>query len=119
MTKHELGDKGEIIAKENLLQKGYLVLEQNYRWGKGEIDLICKKEQTLVFVEVKTRQTSYFGEPYQAVTRQKQKQIIKVANQYIMEGNIGLDVRFDVVSIILNSKRKAVNHIENAFVPLV
>ena len=119
MNQQQLGQVGEELAAEHLLNSGYDILEKNYSWKKGELDLICKKNKLLVIVEVKTRQTAIFGEPYQAVSRKKQQQIIKVANAFITQRNIDLEVRFDVISIVINSHRKNVEHIENAFIPLV
>jgi putative endonuclease len=70
-----------------------------------------------VIAEVKTRKTNYFGEPESFVTRQKQKNLIKAANEYILLNTLDLDVRFDIVSVVMNSS--TVNHIEDAFSPLL
>ena len=75
------------------------------------------KANELVVVEVKTRHTSSFGVPYQAVTRSKQRQIIKVANEYIVKNKIDMDVRFDVLSIVKNQWQTSIERIENAFYP--
>lgn len=115
----ELGELGENLAVNHLASKKYEILDRNYRWKKSEIDIVCKKDDLLIIVEVKTRQTAVYGEPYEAVTRSKQRQIIKVANQYIQEKDIDSEVRFDVVSIVQNQHRTAIDHIEGAFYPLV
>jgi putative endonuclease len=116
-THNELGQLGEDLALKHLLEKGYRLLARNFRFKHLEIDLIMQDEDKLVFVEVKTRQTAEIGEPYLAVTRTKQKQIIKVANWYIIENDLHNESRFDIVSIVHNSYRTAIEHIENAFTP--
>jgi len=115
MTKDELGNWGEEYSVIYLQKKGYEVVERNYRFQKNEIDIIAKFGNNLIIVEVKTRQTAEIGEPWRAVTKSKQKQIIKVANQYIQANQIDLDVRFDIVSIVHNSYRTEIDHIEGAF----
>lgn len=117
MSNHiQVGKKGEELAKEYLLEKGYELLTTNYRFQHLEIDLLFLFENTLIVVEVKSRQTAELGEPYEAVTRQKQRQIIKATNHYIIEENMDKEVRFDIVSIHFypdNSFR--LEHIEDAF----
>lgn len=115
----ELGKTGENLAANHLVKQQFNILCRNYRWKKAEIDIICEKEGLLIIVEVKTRATAIFGEPYQAVTRSKQRQLIKATNQYIQENDSELEVRFDVVSIIHNQYRTELEHIEGAFYPLV
>ncbi len=112
-----LGRDGEDIAVGYLQRKGMKILERNYRFGKGELDIVCVDGKELVIVEVKTRTSNIHGEPYIAVSRKKQKQIIAIANRYIFSRNIDLDVRFDIVSVILNSGSVSVEHIPNAFGP--
>ena len=73
------GREGERIAVDYLTEKGYRILRRNYRFGRGEIDIIAQDGTELVFVEVKTRRTSAFGEPEEAVTPKKQSQIRTVA----------------------------------------
>ena len=119
MNNTELGQFGEELAERFLLKKGYTILDKNVRFQKGEADIIAIEDQKLVIVEVKTRQTAEIGEPWKAVTRSKQRQIIKVANNYILEHGIELETRFDIVSIVHNSIRTTVEHIEDAFYPLV
>ena len=115
MTKDELGNWGEEYSVIYLQKNGYEVVERNYRFQKNEIDIIAKFGNNLIIVEVKTRQTAEIGEPWRAVTKSKQKQIIKVANQYVQAKQVDLDVRFDIVSIVHNSYRTEIEHIEGAF----
>ena len=119
MTNNELGEVGEDLAVDHIRQMGYSILARNYRFKKGEVDIICRNLNELVFVEVKTRQTNAFGEPYIAVSRVKQRQIIAVANQFIKENDLDLEVRFDVISIVHNSFKTDMQHISSAFIPLV
>ncbi|MCX6297043.1 MAG: YraN family protein [Bacteroidetes bacterium] len=79
---------------------------------------MARVSQTLVIAEVKTRKSNYFGEPESFVTKQKQKNLIKAANEYILRNNLDLEVRFDIVSVVLNDI-SAVKHIEDAFYPLL
>lgn len=114
-----LGKEGEKLAVQLARDRGLSILAINYTFKKGEIDIIAKDNDELVFIEVKTRNSSYFGEPYLAVNRSKQRQIIKVANHFIQEKGIDQEIRFDVVSIILNGTSRKVDYIENAFTPTV
>lgn len=113
----DLGREGEVRARELLLSKGYRILETNWRCGFGEIDLIARDGNVLVAVEVKTRKTSYFGEPELAVNKKKQKNIIRMADLYIRTHNLDLEVRFDIVSVIIGNGKCEVNHIPDAFYP--
>lgn len=114
---NDLGKFGEDLALKELTKKGYRLKDRNYRFGKGEIDLIMLDGDKIVFIEVKTRQTAEIGEPYLAVTKKKQRQLIRIAHQYIVSKNIDKDARFDIVSIVHNSFRTAIEHIDDAFYP--
>jgi putative endonuclease len=116
---NELGIKGEAIAKNFLLQKGYQILSCNYRFKKFEIDIICLHKDLLVVVEVKTRQTQFMAGPDKTVSKSKQKAIISAANAYIIENEIDNEVRFDIVSIILNEHKQEIEHLKDAFYPLL
>jgi len=115
MTNQELGNLGEKLAQEFLRNKGFQHLDFNYRLGKLEVDIISIDNNQLVVTEVKTRQTAEIGEPWRAVTRAKQRQIIKVADAYVKWKNINIDTRFDIVSIVHNQYRSEIEHIIDAF----
>ena len=115
MKKEELGPWGEEKAKNYLLKKGYVFVDKNIRYKRYEVDIVMEKNNLLVIVEVKTRNTAEIGEPWKAVTRGKQGQIIKVADHYVQSNQIDKDVRFDVVSIVHNSYRTNIEHLEGAF----
>lgn len=119
MAKHnETGKRGEELATKFLAGKGYTILCNNWYYGKGEIDIVATRDDKMIFVEVKTRESNVFGEPEASVTRRKQRQIIKTADAYIQTKDINLESRFDVISIILNNKKHEIHHIEDAFYPL-
>lgn len=119
MNNVELGVFGETLAERFLKNKGYQILDKNVRFKKLEVDIVATDGEKLVIVEVKTRQTAEIGEPWRAVTRNKQRQIIQVANHYICKNLIDKETRFDIVSIVHNSYRTNIEHIEDAFYPLV
>lgn len=118
MAKHiELGKKGEELARRFLEKKGYVIIEANWRHEKDEIDLIAWDKNELVIVEVKTRSTSFFGEPEEAVGSQKEEFLIRATESYLEEKKMDVDTRFDIVSIILNQKEQQITHIVDAFYP--
>ena len=113
MNKREVGSKYENIAVSYLQEQGYTILEQNYRNRIGEIDIIAKQNDIVVFVEVKYRKTASFGYLEEAVSFSKQKIIRKVAEFFLAGEQLSLDTecRFDVIAIL----GEEINHIENAF----
>jgi putative endonuclease len=118
MAKHnDLGIEGERIAAEYLRQKGFKILETNWRFEKKEIDIIAKKDGYIVVVEVKSRSTDFFGQPEEFVTPAKQQHLIEAADVYMQQLNFEAEVRFDIISIVLNDKRAELRHIEEAFIP--
>ena len=116
---HELGKKGEELAAQYLKEKGYKILETNWRFGRNELDLVARDGETLVVAEVKTRQSTTFGEPEMAVTREKQRAIIRSANAYVRWKRRNIEVRFDVISIVIRDEQADINHIPDAFYPMV
>ncbi|MCH7534372.1 MAG: YraN family protein [Bacteroidetes bacterium] len=118
MAKHyDLGIKGEEIALIELKNKGYEILETNWRHDRAEIDIISVKDNFLVIVEVKTRSTRAFGNPEEAVNDVKEFNLIRAAEAYIEENDIDLECRFDIVSIIISNDTYAIEHFEDAFTP--
>ncbi|MCX6244351.1 MAG: YraN family protein [Bacteroidetes bacterium] len=114
---NEFGRKGEEIARDYLAGKGYQILETNWVSGKNEIDIIAREGKYIIVVEVKARHSNYAGEPETAVTREKQKSLIRAANSYVRKMNIDLEVRFDIISILVVKGKEQINHIEDAFYP--
>lgn len=118
MAKHiALGKKGEELAQNYLKEKGFKILETNWRHDKDEIDIVAMDGNELVIVEVKTRSTDFFGEPEEAVGFRKEGFLIRATEAYLEEKNLDIDSRFDIISIILNSKQTKITHIEDAFYP--
>jgi putative endonuclease len=114
--KQKTGKKGESIAARLLRKKGYQILEQNYRTRLGEIDIIARDRNTLVFVEVKARSSNRFGHPKSAITPQKQRKISMVALHYLKITNqMRSKARFDVIAISSTHTSQKVELIRNAF----
>jgi len=112
----ELGKHGENIAWDYLKRQGYRLLERNYRCRYGEIDLIAKDGETIVFIEVKSRRTASFGDPEESVSQAKQRKISTVALYYLEDkGLYDRPARFDVVSVFASSSEQKITLIPDAF----
>ena len=118
-TTREKGSVAEEIAINYLKKNGYEILDQNWLLVHHELDIIARKNGLVAIVEVKSLTSNYMREPYQSVNRNKQRMIISATNAYIRKHNINDDVRFDVISIIMNKNEPQIEHIENAFYPSV
>lgn len=121
MAEHnEIGALGEQHACHFLKQLGYEILERNWRHAKHEIDAIATHAGQLIIVEVKTRSSAIHGEPEEAVKKGKRGKIIKAANAYILATACSMNVRFDIVSVILHPAGKPyIHHIVDAFYPTI
>lgn len=118
MAEHiDFGKQGEEIAVKYLTDKGYEILERNWRNRHKEVDIIAKDGKELVFVEVKTRKSNNYGEPSLAVNKQKQRLLVSAANAYIFGKNLDMDTRFDIISILMKDEDPIIEHIEDAFLP--
>jgi len=116
MEKKELGKKGEEKAVRFLKKKGYRIIEKNYVCKMGEMDIIAKDKDTLTFIEVKTRTSAEFGPPQLAVNSSKQRQLSKVALNYLKEKQLeDVKARFDVVAILLEQEKEKIELIKDAF----
>ena len=116
MNTKKRGNKGEDAAISYLKNKGYIILERNFRILRGEIDVIAVDKKTLVFVEVKSGSSSAFGPPETWVTPYKQRQLGRLASAFLQTREIvNIDCRFDVVAITFKNNRSKIHHIENAF----
>jgi putative endonuclease len=116
-THNELGNLGEEKASAFLLEKAYLILERNWRKSRFEIDIIAQREEFIVFVEVKTRSSSVFGEPIEFVSEKKQQMMINAAEVYL-ELNPQIhqpEVRFDIISVIIANNQVKIEHFPDAF----
>ena len=111
-----LGREGEQLAGEYLKRLGYRIVEKNFKTRLGEIDLIAKDSKTLVFVEVKTRSSNSHGFPLEAVTKKKQRQLARVAMEYLGKNKaIDSPARFDVVAVLLAPAGPIIEVVKNAF----
>ncbi len=116
-NKRKTGNYGEELACRFLKNLGYEIIEQNYQFGHGEIDIIAKDKETLVFVEVKYRQNLEYGPPELSIPISKQKQIRKTAEAYLYKNDIkDQQCRIDFIAILhLKDSKPQINHIFNAF----
>ncbi|MEJ5963832.1 YraN family protein [Pedobacter immunditicola] len=115
---NELGRHGEQVARLYLEEKGYRILNQNWVYGRAEIDLIAFHEEKLIFLEVKTRSSVEFGAPEDFVNWKKERQLEFASLEYIERCNHQGEIRFDVIAIVFeNRKHYKINHIEDAFWP--
>lgn len=118
MAQHnQTGIRGEQIARDFLQRKKYNILETNWRHEKEEVDIIARDGDELVIVEVKTRSTDYFGNPEEAVDAAKENRLITAAEAYLEQNDLDLEVRYDIISILLKNNHPEIRHIEDAFYP--
>lgn len=117
MAQHnELGKIGEQLAADYLKREGYTIIKRNFFYDKAEIDIIAQKEaDTLVIVEVKTRNSAFFGDPQEFVTKGKIKNLVKAANEYVVLNNLDVEVRFDIIAVLKNKNQEKIEHFKNAF----
>ena len=116
MSKRAIGNEGEGFAMTFLARQGLSILERNYTYNHGEIDIVAKDGDELVFVEVKMRRNRRFGLPEESVTPAKQELIRRTAEGYMEEKNIrNVSCRFDVVAILVENGVRKFVHYKNAF----
>ena len=116
MAEHTiLGKEGEKLAVIFLLDNGYIILEKNYRYLKAEVDIIARKGDVVVVVEVKTRSTPDFGNPQDFVKPKQIQLLTKAIDHYIVVNDLDVEVRFDIIAIIKNKLGTKIEHLEDAF----
>lgn len=114
MAEHNLfGRDGEDAAVEYLLRSGYAVVDRNWRSGHKEIDIVAEKDGVLLVVEVKTRGSSDYGSPEDAVSAEKMRRTQRAADAYVRYHRLDMPVRFDIISVL--GKDRKIHHIEDAF----
>lgn len=113
MNKRQLGQENEYLALKYLTNKGYKIIKRNYRCKLGEIDLIAKKDDRIIFIEVKYRSNNRYGNSIEAVNKRKQQVIRNVARYYLLTNyhSLEIPISFDVIGIDKNN----ITHIENGF----
>jgi len=116
ISKTKKGTIGEDLAVDYLEKKGYRIIQRNYRFEHGEIDIIAEDGKVLVFIEVKARRSKEFGEPEDAVTPRKREKIRVTADGYLFENNIDdKECRFDVIAIDYQKNKTEIRHLIDAF----
>jgi len=116
MAQHnELGKKGEQLAVDFLLKKGYAICDTNWRYQKAEVDIIAQKADVLAVVEVKTRSSTDFGNPQDFVKPKKVKLLVKAIDEYVISKDLDVEVRFDIIAIVKEKDSFNIEHIEDAF----
>jgi putative endonuclease len=116
MAQHnELGKKGEQLAVNFLIEKGYDIMERNYRFDRAEVDIIAQKDDILAIIEVKARSTSDFGNPQDFVKPKQIQRLVKAVNEYVTVNELDIEVRFDIIGIVKQGKQFKIEHLENAF----
>ncbi len=118
VNNNDLGNLGEEVALDFLLKNQYKILETNWRFQHKEVDIIAMEKNIICIVEVKTRSSNYIS-PKEAVNKKKQKNLIIAANEYIKRNDFDCEVRFDIMEIIISPNKTKINHIKDAFIPLL
>jgi len=116
MAQHnELGKEGEQLAVDYLLEKNYTIIVRNYRFLKAEIDIIAQKGSILAAIEVKTRSTIDFGNPQDFINPKKIKLLISAMDNYVIENDLDVEVRFDIIAIVKQKNAFQIEHLKDAF----
>lgn len=116
MAEHNiLGKKGEEKAAMFLLENGYNIVARNWRYKRIEIDIIATNNEFILFVEVKTRSSSFWGNPEDSIDASRIKRMVEAADYYVQEYDVSLPVRFDVLSIVQHNDSVEIEHIDDAF----
>lgn len=111
---NELGQWGEEVAANYLESKGYRILERDWKSGHRDLDIIARTANEVVFVEVKTRRTREFGNPFEAVDYRKRRNLLAAINQYVRYRRIDMPFRLDIISIIAEDmSHPEIEHIED------
>jgi putative endonuclease len=113
--RHELGKKGEKVAEKYLNAQRFTIKDRNYRHSRAEIDLICKKNDYLIFVEVKTRSGTLFGYPEEFVTPGQMERIALAAVEYMRKKSYSGKYRHDIIAIVWQGNSYTLSHFEDAF----
>jgi putative endonuclease len=118
MAKHlDIGREGEKFATRYLDEKGYTILERNWRYRHKEIDIIARLDNRIIIVEVKVRQRIGGERLEEHITRQKQRYLISAANAYILKNRLDMGVRFDIILLTGKPNNFTLEHLEDAFSP--
>ena len=115
-ARQALGRIGEAVAARWLRRRGWRVLAERFRSGRRDLDLIVERDGTVAFVEVKTRRETAFGDPIEAVSWRKRRELIRSATVWADRfGPPGVSYRFDVIGVVVRGPDARIRHVENAF----
>ena len=113
--KHNFGKLGEELAVKYLISKGYTILHRNFRYRKAEIDIIARKDEVLSIVEVKSRSGGFYESISDTVSRKKRYLLVLAADAYILDNNLDIEVRFDIITILSKASGYTIEHYTDAF----
>lgn len=114
-THNEFGKLGEQLAVDFLIKEGYKIKHRNYRYLKAEVDIIAQKGEVLAVIEVKSRSTDFLDDLNDLVPMKKRKLLVLAADHYVVEKNLEVEVRFDIIMIYEEKDGFKMEHLENAF----
>ena len=117
ISHRETGDIGEDLARQHLENRGYKIHDTNWYHGHLELDIVAQKEKELVIVEVKSRNGNKYEHPSEAITNKKIKRIVEAAEAYILEKDLDIETRFDVITIVFCDNNFELEHYKDAFYP--
>ncbi len=112
---NDLGKEGEELAAAFLIERGYTICEQNFRYLKAEVDIIARKGDILAIVEVKCRSSTFIENIADTITKKKIKLLVLAADQYVIRRALEVEVRFDIITILRTREGTTIEHLENAF----
>lgn len=116
MANHNvLGQKGEELAIDFLIKKGFTIRDRNWRFQKAEVDIIAQKDSILAVIEVKTRSSEFFGNPQDFVNPKKIKLLVKAIDEYVIRKDLDVEVRFDIIAVLHQNNQFSITHLEDAF----
>jgi len=116
MASHnDLGKKGEALAATYLIEQGYEIVARNYRFQKAEVDILARKREVLAVVEVKTRTSTYFGDPQEFITPKKITLLVAAVDHYVTTNELTVEVRFDIIAIVHTTGVFEITHLKDAF----
>ncbi|MEM8999506.1 MAG: YraN family protein [Bacteroidota bacterium] len=112
---NEFGKQGEQLAVDFLIQTGYEILQRNYRCQKAEVDVIAKKSDVLAIVEVKSRHSDFLENIAETVNQKKRQLLVMAANQYVIDNDLDIEIRFDIITVLKRGEKYEVTHLKEAF----
>ena len=115
LESHAFGRIAEDLAVHFFIEKGYTILERNYRYQYAEVDIIVRKDNTVVAVEVKARSSVFYGDPQSFVNRKKIKLMIMALDHYIVDKNLTVEARCDILAVVKQNEIHELQHFEDAF----